>query len=188
MDRRSFLTHAALATTSLLTIPSLLTADSTKVGPTPSSMAPALGDSAAMKNPPKPPALDMLAVKDFVSAGHNNLDKVKEMLALSPNLVYASWDLGGGDFETALEGAGHVGDKEIARFLIASGARPSIFALTMLGETAIVTQLLEKYPELLRARGPHGFSILHHARRGEATELIALVEGMGLTETKFPLF
>lgn len=188
MNRRSFLTHAALATTGLLTFPRLLAAESTGVATSPTSMTPAAADSTKKQSPPKPPILEPNMVKDFVAAGHNNLEKVKEMLAQSPNLVYASWDLGGGDFETALEGAGHVGDKEIARFLIARGARPSIFALTMLGETSIVTELLARYPELLRARGPHGFSLLHHARRGEAKELITLLEEKGLTETKFPLF
>jgi hypothetical protein len=40
------------------------------------------------------------------------------MLAELPTLLYATWDWGNGDFETALEGAGHVGNKEIANYLI----------------------------------------------------------------------
>ena len=45
-------------------------------------------------------------VKDFVIAGHGNFDKVKSMLVEMPTLLYATWDWGNGDFETALEGAG----------------------------------------------------------------------------------
>lgn len=44
---------------------------------------------------------------------HNNLDKVKTLLQEFPTLLYATWDWCGGDFETGLEGAGHVGNKDI---------------------------------------------------------------------------
>ena len=37
-------------------------------------------------------------VKDFVIAGHGNLDKVKTMMAAYPNLLYSRWDWGNGDF------------------------------------------------------------------------------------------
>ena len=40
-------------------------------------------------------------VKNFVIAGHSNFDKVKSMLAEMPTLLYATWDWGNGDFETA---------------------------------------------------------------------------------------
>lgn len=53
-------------------------------------------------------------VKDFMAANHNSLEKVKILLREFPTLLCATWDWGGGDFETALEGAGHVGNKEIA--------------------------------------------------------------------------
>src|SRR3954469_18267188 len=75
----------------------------------------------------KPPALKPELVKDFVIAGHGNLDKVKQMLSEEPGLLNACWDWGGGDFETALEGAGHVGNKPIANYLIEQGARLNIF-------------------------------------------------------------
>jgi hypothetical protein len=39
---------------------------------------------------------------------------VKTLLQEFPTLLYATWDWGGGDFETALEGPGRVGTKEIA--------------------------------------------------------------------------
>ena len=138
----------------------------------------------------KPPPLNGELVKAFVGAGHNDLEKVKQMLKENPNLLYSMMDWGGGDFETALEGAGHVGDKEIANYLISMGARPNIFVLTMLGKTKIVTSLLEEFPALLNAKGPHGYTLLHHAERGgtEAADLYSYLKVKGMTETRISLF
>jgi len=128
-------------------------------------------------------------VKEFVIAGHGNMDKVKSMLAEMPTLLYACWDWKGGDFETALEGAGHVGNKEIANYLIGLGARTNLFVLTMLGKTALVKSYLELYPQYLTARGPHGLTLLHHAQKGgdEANELFEYLQMKGLKETKAAL-
>ena len=52
----------------------------------------------------------------FVGASHGKFDVVKELLAEYPNLIYSKWDWGGGDFETGLGAASHVGNKEVAQF------------------------------------------------------------------------
>ena len=150
---------------------------------------PLLGLTQTSMNSPKPDPLPAEKVKEFVSAGHNNLAKVKELLTEFPTLVYASWDLGGGDFEMAIEGAGHVGNKEIANYLIEKGARTTLFVLTMLGKTQLVKPYLELYPAYLQARGPHGFTLLHHANRGgeEAKELVDYLQSKGLKETRATL-
>ena len=139
----------------------------------------------AMPEDPLPDAM----VKDFVIAGHGNLDKVKQMLGDKPELLYSTFDWGNGDFETALEGAGHVGNKEIANYLIGKGARTNLFVLTMLGKTQIVKPFLEAFPQYLTARGPHGLTLLHHAQKGggDAKELLDYISGKGLTETKSKL-
>src|SRR6185295_16072559 len=113
-------------------------------------------------------------VKEFVVAGHGNFDSVKQLLVELPTLIYATWDWGNGDFETALEGAGHMGNKEIATHLINLGARTNLFVLTMLGKTQMVKSYLDAYPQYLTARGPHGFTLLHHAQKGgdDAKELL----------------
>jgi hypothetical protein len=138
---------------------------------------------------PTPPALPPEKVKEFVGAGHNNLARVKEMLAETPALIYAAWDWGGGDFETALEGAGHVGNKEIANYLIEKGSRTNLFVLTMLGNTSLVKEWLELYPQYLTARGAHGFTLLHHAQRGgeAARELADYLLQKGLKDTRLAL-
>jgi ankyrin repeat protein len=122
-------------------------------------------------------------------AWYNNLDKVKSLLTEFPTLLYATWDWGGGDFETGLEGAGHVGTKDVANYLIAQGARTNLFVLTMLGKTQIVKAYLDTYPEYLNARGPHGFTLLHHAQRGgeDSKELLDYLQSKGLKETKTKL-
>src|SRR5450432_3442190 len=134
----------------------------------------------------KPPALEKDLVKDFVIAGHGNFDKVKQMLQEHPSLLYATWDWGGGDFETALEGAGHVGNKEIAHYLIGLGARTNMFVLTMLGKTGIVKPFLEQFPNFVFAKGPHGLTLLHHAQKGgeESKELLAYLDEKGLKDSK----
>lgn len=176
MHRRTFLTAASLTVGAAMIAPSLLAQSDT------AKQMPAA--------PPKPPRLADDLVKDFVAAGHNDLVKVKAMLAENPNLLYATWDWGGGDFETALEGAGHVGDREIAEYLIGQGARPNLFVLTMLGKTMLVKQAMEEFPSLLNAKGPHGYTLLHHAKRGgdAAAELLAYLESKGLKETRLALW
>ena len=170
MERRKFIEGAVLGSAGLISL-SLIS----------------LGQTS--QNMQKADPLPAEKVKAFVSAGHNNLPKVKELLEEMPTLLYATWDLGGGDFETALEGAGHVGDKEIANFLISKGARTNLFVLTMLGKTELVKAYLEIWPMYLNARGPHGFTLLHHANRGgeEAKELVDFLQSKGLKETRMPL-
>jgi ankyrin repeat protein len=145
-----------------------------------SGLVPVAGSSQTQQ---VPTPFDVQLVKDFVVAGHKDLPLVKEMLTKHANLVYSSYDWGDGDFETAIEGAGHMGNKEIAEFLISRGARPNLFVLTMLGKTSLVKPVLEMYPDLVFAKGPHGFTLLHHARKGKATELEKYLMEKGLNET-----
>lgn len=135
----------------------------------------------------KPEPLAISLVKDFVAAGHKDLALVKEMLREYPNLIYSRYDWGKGDFEAAIEGAGHVGNKDIADYLISQGARVNLFVLTMLGKTNLVKPVLEAYPELVFAKGPHGFTLLHHAKTGGAKELYDYLEERGLNATHIPI-
>ena len=139
--------------------------------------------------PAKPVQLPPKLVKESVRVGHNNLPEVQRMLKEQPGLLNASWDVGGGELETALEGAGHVGNREIAESLIRQGARANIFVLTMLGHTAIMKELLSLYTHLLRSKGPHGLTLMHHATRGvePAMELLEHFQGLGLTEMKLAM-
>jgi hypothetical protein len=79
-----------------------------------------------------------------------------------------------------------VGYKEMVNYFINLGARPTLHVLTMLGQTDLVKPVMEAYPQLITSLGPHGFTFLHHAKKGgdDATELLAYFESKGLTETK----
>lgn len=126
--------------------------------------------------------LDKKLIKDFIIAGHSKLELVKEMLNEHPNLIYTSHDWGNGDYEEAIEGAAHLGNKEIVNYFITKGARPNLFAFTMLGKTNLVKSIIEAYPELLFAKGPHGLTLLHHAQVGKSTELENYFVQKGLTK------
>ena len=168
MNRKRFLTQAILTGTgSILTLPVIAR------------------NRHSLEGDPLPTD----KVKQFVIAGHGNFDEVKKMLAEFPTLLYATWDWGNGDFETALEGAGHVGNKEIANYLISQGARTNLFVLTMLGKTTIVKNFLDTFPQYLSARGPHGLTFLHHAQKGgdDSRELLDYFISRGLKETKAAL-
>ena len=113
----------------------------------------------------KPPLSPEL-VQEFVAKAHGDLDAVRELLASAPALVNAAWDWGGGDWETGLGAAAHMGRRDIAVFLLEHGARVDVFAAAMLGETEVVRAMLTAWPALRDARGPHGIPLLAHAKAG----------------------
>jgi hypothetical protein len=128
--------------------------------------------------PERPPALAAERVQTFVIAAHGDLNAVRKQLAAEPALANACWDWGGGDFESALGGAAHMGRRDIALELLEHGARLDIFAAAMLGEVEVVQAMLAARPELLSAKGPHGIPLLAHAKAGgdEAQGVVALLE------------
>jgi hypothetical protein len=129
----------------------------------------------------KPDPLDKELVKEFVRVCHGDLAKTKELLAQQPALLNAAWDWGGGDFETGLEGAGHVGNRDVAQFLLDKGARMNVFCAAMLGKIEIVRPLLTAFPDLKHSKGPHGLQLLHHARKGgeQAKEVLDYLQSIG---------
>lgn len=133
----------------------------------------------------KPGPLKSELVKEFVSVCHGKLDRVKELLENEHLLLHASHDWGGGDFESGIEAAGHVGNKDIANYLLSKGARYNVFLACMLGHLETVKNILVFQPGLLHAKGPHGFTLLHHAIKGgdEAKAVTEYLTGLGAKET-----
>jgi hypothetical protein len=124
--------------------------------------------------PKRPPPLAADQVQAFVFAAHSDLAKTQAMLARQPGLLNATWDWGGGDYETALGGASHMGRRDIAQYLLGQGARPDIFVLAMLGHLGAVQAIITARPEALRCPGPHGIPLIAHAQKGgaEAAEVL----------------
>ncbi|HRI58975.1 MAG TPA: hypothetical protein PK228_04615 [Saprospiraceae bacterium] len=145
LSRKQFLT---LAATSIAASPLFLFAQT----------------SGAQK--PKGDPLAPELVKEWVAKAHSDLARVKELYTQEPRLLNASWDWGGGDFESALEAAGHVGNRDIAEFLLANGARMNLFCAAMLGKLDIVRATLDAFPDLKNSGGPHGLKLKHHALKG----------------------
>ena len=139
------------------------------------AQAPSASPGAPPVVPDRGPPIESALVKQFVIAGHGNLDKVKEMLATQPALINATWDWGGGDFETALGGASHMGRPDIARFLLENNARMDLFAAAMLGRLDIIKAAAAAFPNILRVPGPHKIPLIAHAEKGGA-DAVAVVE------------
>jgi|SRR5688572_16775031 hypothetical protein len=124
------------------------------------------------------PQVDPEKVQAFVAHAHGDFDAVQALLAEEPRLVNAAWDWGGGDWETALGAAAHMGRRQIALFLLEHDARLDLFAAAMLGYFDIVSAVLSDFPEMHHAVGPHGIPLVEHARAGgpDARAVLELLE------------
>lgn len=105
-------------------------------------------------------------VREMVTVAHGNVKRVKELVDARPSLAKAAVDWGFGDWEDALGAASHVGNREIAEYLIGKGARPTLFSATMLGQLDTVKAFLAAQPGAQRIAGPHSISLLAHAKAG----------------------
>lgn len=131
--------------------------------------------------PPMYASADPEVVRSVVGKSHVDLDTVKELVTEKPELAKASWDWGFGDWESALGAASHMGRRDIAEFLIKHGARPNLFTFTMLGQVDVVRATCENNPGIQRTLGPHGITLLQHARHGgdDAKSVVAYLEALG---------
>ena len=129
-----------------------------------------------------PPArLDDETVRDFVAKAHGDVEYVRAALGAVPTLVNAAWDWGGGDWETALGAAGHMGRRDIAELLLTHGARLDVFVAAMLGDVETVRAILSAHPEAKDALGPHGIPLRAHAEAGgeQAFAVLELLDSAG---------
>lgn len=114
----------------------------------------------------KRPQINKLLVQDFVIFAHMDPEMVTKLLDREPGLLNAEMDWGGGDWETALGAASHMGRRDIAALLLERGARIDLFCAAMLGQLDAVRAFLTLQPKLIDAKGPHGFSLHFHAQVG----------------------
>lgn len=164
-SRRSFLSMipvvAGLIGTARLSAADAPSADNSPSTP-PAGVAPPKDRPAALRH-------DMAVVAEFVGAAHRDLAKVEAMVAQDPKLVLASFDTGNigiGDWETGLNGAAHVGRRDIVEFLLSKGARIDVFCAAMLGYREMVLGLLKADPRTASVNGPHGLTLLYHVAIG----------------------
>lgn len=139
---------------------------------------------------PNDDTLDKALVQRFVGSSHKDMDKVKALLAEYPTLLNAAHDWGRGDFETGLGAASHVGYKELVLFFLEKGAQANIFTACLFGKMEIVKSMLSAFPHSLHSKGPHGYTLLHHAEQGgeEALEVKEYLLSQGVAKSLIPLY
>lgn len=86
-----------------------------------------------------------------------NLDRVSELLKLSPALIKASTKNGA----TPVLLAVYAGHSEIAEALLASGIEPNIFEAAATGRVERVRELLKQDASLVKAYSPDGWTAFH---------------------------
>jgi len=121
----------------------------------------------------EPPSTEQ--IREFVIAGHGNLEKVRQMLAENPKLLNASYRWNENDTETAVQAAAQVGSANVAQFLLQQGAPLEICTAAMLGMRDEVERRLNDDPQNANAIGAHGIPLLPHAAWSENPRLVQLV-------------
>jgi hypothetical protein len=135
----------------------------------------------------KKPQVHRLMVQDFVVYAHSEPEMVRKLLDREPGLINATMDWGGGDWESGLNGAAHMGRRDIVDLLLERGARIDIFCAAMLGLLDVVKAFLTLQPKLIDAKGPHGFFNLHvHAQVGgkDAEKVLEYLQSVKKLELK----
>ena len=121
-------------------------------------------------------------IRDFVIAGHGNLDKVKQVLLEHPELLNVAYRWGENDSETAIQAAAQVGNAPIAEFLLGKGAPLEICTAAMLGRESEVRKRLDENPASAKATGAHGIPLLPHAVWSGNPALVELVYNRGAND------
>ena len=114
----------------------------------------------------KKPQINRLLVQDFVIYAHSELEHGEDAARQGARAAQCHDGLGGGDWETGLGGASHMGRRDIVEFLLDRGARIDIFCAAMMGRLDAVKSFLTLEPKLIDAKGPHGFTLHFHAQVG----------------------
>jgi len=110
--------------------------------------------------------------REFVIAGHGNLEKVRKMLGENPELLNASYAWSEIDHETAIQGAAQVGSAPVATYLLEQGAPLEICTAAMLGRMDEVERRLRDQPDNINSKGAHGIPLLPHAAWSGDLELV----------------
>ncbi len=111
-------------------------------------------------------------VREFVIAGHGNLEKVRKMLEENPELLNASYAWSETDYETAIQGAAQVGSATIATYLLERGAPLEICTAAMLGRKDEVERRISDRSDSINSKGAHGIPLLPHAAWSGDLELV----------------
>lgn len=134
----------------------------------------------------KNPQINRQMVADFVIYAHMDIDMTKKLLDKEPMLINAMMDWGNGDWESALGGASHMGNRPMVEMLLERGARMDIFCAAMMGQLEAVKSFLTLQPKLIDARGPHGFNLHFHGQLAgkDADKMVEYLQSVKKIELK----
>ena len=110
-------------------------------------------------------------IDQFVAACHGNFEVVREQLAKQPELLNTRSSLD----ESPLGAAAHVGNREIAEYLIEQGADVDLPAVAMLGDLEAIEGLLDHDADAANGAGAHGIPVLFHAVAGGSVAAVELL-------------
>ena len=111
-------------------------------------------------------------IREFVIAGHGNLEKVRKMLEENPELLNTSHAWSETDHETAIQGAAQVGSAPVAKYLLERGAPLEICTAAMLGRRDEIERRIRDQPDNINSKGAHGIPLLPHAAWSGDLELL----------------
>ena len=118
------------------------------------------------------PALSNELTREFVIAGHGNLEKVRTMLEEHPGLLNAPYAWNETDHETAIQAAAQVGSVPVAEYLLEKGAPLATCTAAMLGYKDEVERRIRDKPDEINSKGAHGIPLLPHAAWSGNLELV----------------
>ena len=125
-------------------------------------------------------------VGEFVIAAHRSLSKVRTMLVHTPALLKVRVVVSGSvvidprlDSESALQAAVHMGNRDIAMFLLDEGEDADLGAASMLGMVRSVEKALRANPALIRSKGAHGIPMLYIIAVGGSVDVADLFVARG---------
>jgi uncharacterized protein len=114
-------------------------------------------------------------IREFVIAGHGNLEKVKRMLEENPELLNEPYPWTETDHETAIQGAAQVGSVSVANYLLERGAPLEICTAAMLGRRDEVEKRINDNSEKINSTGAHGIPLLTHAAWSGDLQLVQYI-------------
>lgn len=114
-------------------------------------------------------------IDQFVGACHGNFGIVQEQLAAQPELLNTRSSIN----ESPLGAAAHVGNREIAEYLVGQGADVDLPAAAMLGDLETMKSLLDDDAEVAQGTGAHGIPVLFHAVAGGSVAAVELLVERG---------
>ncbi|MBV9470579.1 MAG: hypothetical protein JO316_17270 [Abitibacteriaceae bacterium] len=113
-------------------------------------------------------------IKDFVTAAHGNLDKVRAMLAAKPGLL----NLPNGN-ETAMGAACQMKHQAIIQFLLDNGAPLDIYAACVMGWTDKVAVFLDADPSLANTKNKQSHNKYTISFAAEQPQVMELLQSRG---------